>query len=133
MQGISVTKRISSDLSHHSQGDAMNYEFNSPISCSGSLEGQRGTATLTAVLILALLGVFTAAALSRVTTGQSIMNNDLGNAKAFYAAQASLEEMTRNFDNIFTFHLKPSPADITAVQNAKPGIPNFNYNQVVTP
>jgi hypothetical protein len=110
----------------------MNYEFNSPISCSGNLEGQRGTATLTAVLILALLGVFTAAALSRVTTGQAIMNNDMGNSKAFYAAQASLEEMTRNFDNIFTFHLKPSPTDITAVQNAKPGIPNFNYSQTVT-
>jgi hypothetical protein len=110
----------------------MNYEFNSPITCRGNLEGQRGTATLTAVLILALLGVFTAAAMSRVTTGQSIMNNDIGNSKAFYAAQASLEEMTRNFDNIFTFHLTPSRADLTAVQNATPGIPGFNYNQLVT-
>src|SRR5215467_16032936 len=132
MRGISVTKRISSDLSHHSQGEAMNYEFNSPISCNGNLEGQRGTATLTAVLILALLGVFTAAAMSRVTTGQSIMNNDMGNSKAFYAAQASLEEMTRNFDNIFTYHLYPTANDITAVQNAAPTIPGYNYTQVVT-
>ena len=56
--------------------------------CNRSPEEQRGTATLTAVLILALLGVFTAAAMSRVTVGQAIMNNDLGNSKSFYAAQS---------------------------------------------
>src|SRR5262252_2446911 len=132
MRGISVTKRTSSDLSHHSQGEAMNYEFNSPISCRGNLEGQGGTATLTAVLILALLGVFTAAAMSRVTVGQAIMNNDLSNSKSFYAAQASLEEMTRNFDNIFNFRLFPTPTDLQAVQNAAPNISGFNFQQVVT-
>src|SRR5215813_1726017 len=95
-------------------------------------ESQRGTATLTAVLILALLGIFTAAAMSRVTIGQAIMNNDLGNSKSFYAAQASLEEMTRNFDNIFNFRLFPTPADLQAVQNAVPNIDGYNFRQVVT-
>src|SRR5262245_10149513 len=100
--------------------------------CGHDAEAQRGTATLTAVMILALLGVFTAAAMSRVTVGQAIMTNDLGNSKSFYAAQASLEEMTRNFDNIFTYHLRPTTADITGGQNAAPAIPGYSFTQVVT-
>src|SRR5215510_12820786 len=99
--------------------------------CGHDAEAQRGTATLTAVMILALLGVFTAAAMSRVTVGQAIMTNDLGNSKSCYAAQASLEEMTRNFDNIFTYHLRPTTADITGVQNAKPSISGFSFDQFV--
>jgi type II secretory pathway pseudopilin PulG len=94
--------------------------------------GQRGTATITAVLVLALLSVFAAASMSRVTTGQKIMNNDFENSKAFYAAQASLEQMTRNFDNIFTYHLYPTTDDIGTVQNNKPSISGFNFSQLVT-
>src|SRR5689334_17370686 len=94
--------------------------------------GQRGTATITAVLVLALLSVFAAASMSRVTTGQKIMNNDFENSKAFYAAQASLEQMTHNFDNIFTYHLYPTTDDIATVQNNTPSISGFNFSQLVT-
>src|SRR6516225_8546138 len=100
----------------------MTDKLTSLLRCTLKSEGQQGTATLTAVLILSLLGIFTAAAMSRVTIGQAIMNNDLGNTQSFYAAQASLEEMTRNFDNIFSYHLVPSPTDLSAVQNAVPNI-----------
>jgi hypothetical protein len=110
----------------------MTHNLNSIFRCEGDLKDQRGTATLTAVLILALLGVFTAAAMSRVTVGQAIMNNDLGNSKSFYAAQASLEQMTHNFDSIFTYHLYPTSTDISAVQNAIPSIPGYNFTQAVT-
>ena len=60
--------------------------------------GERGTASLTAVLILALLSLFTAATLHKVTTESVMMGNDYANTKAFYAAQASLELMSRNFN-----------------------------------
>src|SRR5262249_38571699 len=55
----------------------------------------------------------------------------LGNSKSFYAAQASLEEMTRNFDNIFTYHLYPTATDLAGVQNQVPGISGFNFTQAV--
>src|SRR5215469_17411950 len=114
---------------NRSQGEAMTDQLKSLFACGRNAEAQRGTATLTAVLILALLGVFTAAAMSRVTVGQAIMANDLGNSKSFYAAQASLEEMTRNFDNIFNFRLVPAAGDITRVQNTVPAIPGYTFNQ----
>ena len=86
----------------------------------GRQSDQRGSATLTAVLILGLLAVFTAATLSRVTTESLVMGNDYSNAQSFYAAQASLELMSRNFNNVFDVQLRPSPADITRIQNAVP-------------
>ncbi|MEJ7713872.1 MAG: hypothetical protein WKF84_29505 [Pyrinomonadaceae bacterium] len=79
-----------------------------------SAKREQGTATLIAVLVLALLSVFVALALSRVTTEAIVMNNDLLNARAYYAAQASLELMTRNFGKLFNSTISPSAGDITA-------------------
>src|ERR1700731_1676078 len=94
--------------------------------------GQQGTATLTAVLILALLVLFTAATLSKVTTEAVVMGNDYTNTKAFYAAQASLELMSRNFNKIFDPQLRPSAADLANIQNKKPNIDGFDFVQTVT-
>src|ERR1041384_255928 len=93
--------------------------------------GERGTAALTSVLILALLSLFTAATLSKVTTEAVMMGNDYANTKAFYAAQASLELMSRNFNKIFDSKLTPSAADITNIQNTKPNIEGFNFIQSI--
>src|SRR5436190_4486177 len=92
-----------------------------------SYRDERGTAALTAVLILALLSLFTAAALSKVTTESVMMGNDYANTKAFYAAQASLELMSRNFNKIFDSRLTPSSTDIANVQNTKSNIDGFNF------
>lgn len=93
--------------------------------------GERGTASLTAVLILALLSLFTAATLNKVTTESVMMGNDYSNTKAFYAAQASLELMSRNFNKIFDTELTPSAADITKIQNTFPNIDGFNFVQTI--
>ncbi|HEY6332047.1 MAG TPA: pilus assembly PilX N-terminal domain-containing protein, partial [Blastocatellia bacterium] len=101
---------------------------------------QAGTATLTAVLVVALMSVFVAASVARVTTGQTLMNNDYSNSQAFYAAQASLELMTLNFDSIFTNSLTPSAAEIATVSNTTPNnmtggssfFTNVTFNQTVT-
>lgn len=94
--------------------------------------GQSGTASLTAVLILALLSLFTAASLSRVTTEAVVMGNDYSNTKAFYAAQASLELMSRNFNRVFDSQLRPTAADLTRIQNTKPNIESFDFVQEIT-
>ena len=62
---------------------------------------QRGTAMVIALLIMSLLAIFTAATLSRVTNEAIVMSNDYGQSQAFYAAQASLEKMSRNFGRLF--------------------------------
>jgi Tfp pilus assembly protein PilX len=90
---------------------------------------EEGTAALTAVLILALLAMFAAASLSRVTTEAVVMSNDYSNTQAFYAAQASLETMSRNFNNVFNVRLSPSDTDLDNIRNAEPDIPSFTFNQ----
>lgn len=88
--------------------------FDSPKNNERSLarEREKGTATLISVLVLALLSIFVALALSRVTTEAIIMNNDSLNARAYYAAQGSIELMSRNFNKLFSTTLSPSTADI---------------------
>ena len=92
-------------------------------------EHQRGSATLTSVLIMALLAMFCAAALSRVTSEALVTGNDYAHTQAFYAAQASLEQMSRDFNNIFNVQIKPSPADLTRIKNNKPVITGFQFVQ----
>jgi hypothetical protein len=90
---------------------------------------ERGSATLTAVLILGLMAVFCAAVLSRVTSEALVMGNDYSHTQAFYASQASLEMMSRNFNNIFNVQITPTPADITNIKNNKPSISGFTFVQ----
>ncbi len=96
---------------------------------SAGLQDQRGGATLTALLILGLLTIFTAASLSRVTTEALIMGNDYSNTQAFYASQASLELMSRNFNKIFDTQLRPSNADLARIRASTPLIDGFTFAQ----
>ncbi|HJQ71574.1 MAG TPA: hypothetical protein VKA70_21540 [Blastocatellia bacterium] len=91
--------------------------------------GERGTATLTAVMLMAMLALFTAASLSRVTTEAMVMGNDYSNTQSFYAAQASLELMSRNFNDVFNVRLSPNATDILNIKNSKPNIPGFDFVQ----
>ena len=90
---------------------------------------ERGTATLTAVMLMAMLALFTAASLSRVTTEAIVMGNDYSNTQSFYAAQASLELMSRNFNDVFNVRLTPNATDLANIRNNTPNIPDFNFAQ----
>lgn len=96
------------------------------------LSRQRGTATLTAVMIMGLLALFAAASLSRVTTESLVMGNDHSHTKAFFAAQASLELMSRDFERVFDVQLRPTEADITRIEADKPAIDGFLFDQDIT-
>ena len=97
----------------------------------GISKNQRGSALIISLMVLALLGMFIVASLSQATTEATLMSNDNTNSEAFYAAQASLEMMSRNFNNLFDFTLSPTTSDINAVQSATPSIPNFTITQAV--
>lgn len=81
---------------------------------------QRGSAMVIALLVLALVLAFVALAVSRTTNETIASSNDAAESRAFAAAQASLEVMTRNFDKIFEEKLSPLPADLTKVKDKKP-------------
>ena len=95
---------------------------------------EEGSATIIALLIMVLLMAFVALAVSRTTTETLATGNDEIESKTFAAAQASLENSTREFDQIFETKLTPSAQDILDVKNNKPtGFDtDFDFDQNIT-
>lgn len=95
-------------------------------------ESEKGSATVIAVLVLGLLTVFVALAVSRTTSEAIVMANDSSEGRAYTAAQASLEMMTRNFNKVFDIKLSPSTTDLANIQNAAvPNFPDYNFQQSI--
>lgn len=79
--------------------------------------GERGSAIVIALFVLALISVFVALAMSRTSAEASALGNETTEGRAFYAAQGGLETMTRNFNKIFETKLNPSITDQALVEN----------------
>ena len=100
-------------------------------------EGERGSAIVITLFILALLSVFVALALSRTSAEAAATGNETAEGRTFYAAQGSLEVMTRNFNKKFEISLNPTSADFNDVRTAEvPGLSTtsggvFTFNQEV--
>lgn len=95
--------------------------------------GQRGSALVIAVFVLILISVFVAMALSRTSTEAAAIGNETTEGRTFYAAQGSLEMMTRNFNKVFEVKLNPSNDDLNAVRTGvEPGLtPRFAFTREV--
>ncbi len=104
---------------------------NSPFFLSS---GQEGTAIVIALMIMVLLISFVALAVSRTNSETIASSNDEAETKAFVAANASLEILTRNFNKNFETKLTISAADITRIQGQHPPLfdVDYNFSQVVT-
>lgn len=85
---------------------------------------QKGSALIIALFVLALVGAFAALALTRTATEAAAMGNEAAEARTFYAAQGSLEMMTRNFNKIFERKLSPTTTDLDKVRDGanNPGL-----------
>lgn len=95
-------------------------------------DSQRGTAIVIVLLIMALLTGFVALALSRTTSETLATANDAAESRAFAAAEASLENMTRDLDKVFEDKLTPSDDDINQVESATvSGFSNYTFDQHV--
>jgi Tfp pilus assembly protein PilX len=93
---------------------------------------QEGTATVIAVMIMSLLTGFVALAVSRTTNETLAMSNDISEARAFAAAQASLENMTLNTDAKFDAKLDIDSADQAEIIASVPdNFPNYEFNQTI--
>lgn len=90
---------------------------------AGKTEGEKGSAILITLFIMLLLLGFVALAVTRTTNETVASSNDEAETRAFEAAHASLEVMTRNFDKQFDIKLNPDTADITNIKAQTP--PNF--------
>lgn len=85
------------------------------------VNGERGATLIVATLILVLLTVFVAGALTSTTSSAVSTNNDAGTAQAFYASYAGLEMMTKKFSDFFVNSTRLTDAQVTEVINYKPG------------
>src|SRR4051812_48565934 len=83
---------------------------------TGKRDGQDGSAMVIALLVMVLLMGFVALAISRTDSETVAASNDESETKAFEAANASLEVLTRNFNKIFETKLTIAPTDITRIQ-----------------
>ncbi len=76
---------------------------------------EKGSAIVIALLVLALISVFVAFAMSRTAAEAAAVGNETSEARTMYAAQGGLETMTRNFNKIFEQALNPSQAELDRV------------------
>ena len=101
-------------------------------SCGGNLDdrGEKGSAIVIALFILALISVFVALALSRSSAEAAATGNETAEGRTFYAAQGSLETMTRNFNKVFEVKLNPSTADLDNVRTGEVnGLTTYTFLQ----
>ncbi len=85
--------------------------------------GEKGSAVVIALFVLALVGAFVALALTRTSTEAAAAGNEASEGRTFYAAQGSLEMMTRNFNKIFETRLTATTTDESNVEAAPvPGL-----------
>lgn len=92
--------------------------------------GERGSAVVIALFILALIGVFVALAISRSTAEAAATGNETSEGRTFYAAQGSLETMTRNFNKVFEVKLNPTTADLNNVRTGPvSGLTGYTFLQ----
>jgi len=95
-----------------------------------NLRDESGSAMVIALFILALIGVFVALALSRSSAEAAATGNETAEGKTFYAAQGSLETMTRNFNKVFEVKLNPTTTDLDNVRNGTvPGLGTYTFFQ----
>lgn len=97
-----------------------------------SKNNERGSATVIAVLVLGLMTLFVALAISRTTSEAMVMANDTSEGRSYTAAEASLELMTRNFNKVFDLKISPSQSDLTAIEGAiPPAFGGFDFYQTI--
>ncbi|HEX8250065.1 MAG TPA: hypothetical protein VF599_17965 [Pyrinomonadaceae bacterium] len=85
---------------------------------NGNAARQNGSALVIAVFVLGLISVFVALALTRTAIEAAAVGNETAEGRTFYAAQGSLELMTRNFNKTFEVKINPAAEDLAAVKTA---------------
>ncbi len=78
---------------------------------------ERGSSLIITLLVMFLLLGFVALTLSRSANESAVSSNDQSEARAFEAAQAGLEDATRDFASVMETKLSPTTSDINHIKN----------------
>lgn len=103
-------------------------------SCCDNKQGEKGSAIVIALFVLALLSVFAALAMSRSSSEAAAVGNEIKEGKTFYGSQGSLEMMTRNFNKKFEVNLRPTTTDFSDMVGNNityTSLPGYTFNQEV--
>jgi len=87
---------------------------------------ESGSAMVVALMVMTLLLGFAALVLSRTVTENAITMNDTAESRSFNAAEAALEDATRDFATIVEQKLNPTTTDINNLKIKK--VPYFEDN-----
>jgi Tfp pilus assembly protein PilX len=87
---------------------------------------ESGAALIIALMVMVVLLGFAALVLSRTVSETAITVNDTAESRSFNAAEAGLEDTTRDFATTVENKLNPSAADITALETK--AVPYFSTN-----
>lgn len=83
---------------------------------------ERGIALISALLLLILLSALGIALLYKVTYEQQLQKADSSNSVAYYGAEAAMEKMISDLDNLYAAQASPNWCDIQNLQNSPPAI-----------
>ena len=86
-----------------------------------------GIALLTTLLLLFLMSSLLVGFSVLLVSDQQLAGANNDQVKAFYAAEAGMEQMTANLGNLFSQTYSPSIAQITALQTTPPSFPGIVY------
>src|SRR5258708_11125880 len=89
--------------------------------------GERGVALIAALLVIMLMSALMVGFTTVVMSDQAYRFIDKDRTRAIYAAQSGIEKLTADLGNLFLVNLAPTVAQIAALSNTPPVIPDVTY------
>ncbi|HVZ21723.1 MAG TPA: pilus assembly PilX N-terminal domain-containing protein [Vicinamibacterales bacterium] len=89
--------------------------------------GEQGIALVTTLLVIMLMSALLIGLTTTVMHDQRYRSIDKDRFKAFYGAQAGLEKLTSGLGDLFAVSLTPTDAQIAALKDSTPDIPDVTF------
>src|SRR3954462_1919656 len=89
--------------------------------------GERGIALIAALMVMLLMSALMIGFTTIVMSDQRFRGIDKDRNRAYYAAQSGLEKLTVDLGNLFLTNVSPTIAQIAALANTPPVIPNVTF------
>src|SRR6185436_749971 len=91
------------------------------------MKNERGMALIAALMVMLLMSALMIGFTTVVMSDQRFRGIDKDRTKAYYGTQSGLEKLTVDLGNLFLTKVAPTTADITALSNNPPVIPDLTY------
>jgi len=88
---------------------------------------ERGMALIAALMVMLLMSALMIGFTTIVMSDQRFRGIDKDRTRAFYGAQSGIEKLTVDLGNLFLTNVAPTNAQIAALSNAPPAIPDVTF------